>query len=137
VSSKYLCLSFVDGEFASAPLLSPRLQSCPSFLEGCGSTDRASLLRQLGLLKKHVAGREQSILEARPLVRSLINAARKDPASTAHALTTRRGCGPKITTARRRGKLRCAAPPTSKCEHAPLPLSRYCLHRKSWAVGKL
>ncbi len=64
------------------------------------------------------------------LVKALIGAARKDPAGTAHALSSRGWCGPRISMARRRGKLRCAGCVNKECELDPLPLSRFCLQRE-------
>ena len=72
---------------------------------------------------------EQRILGAETVVKTLLKAAKTDPASTAHALLDSSGDGGNLVVIKKRHKLKCSS--GQDCNSASLPYSKFCLQRES------
>lgn len=89
-------------------------------------TVRKALLQDISSLERGIACQEQRIVGAEPVVKILLESAKRDPASAANALCCRNGAT--LTGIKQRGVLLCAH--GKECGKVTLPFSQYCLQRE-------
>jgi len=110
--------------------ISTKVEKSLSLLER-ESTVRTELLQQVASLQRSIAYQQQRILSTKPLVKTMLAAAKSDPASAAYVLWSkkRRDC-PLLYKGRRRrrGNLFCAS--GKSCGNIALPFSKFCLSRE-------
>lgn len=103
------------------------------------SAIKSELVQQIALLERSIAAQQQSIIGAEPVVKTLLAAAKCDPAGTAHALWSRSRDGVTHVRVLRKGRgkrsLQCAK--GKDCGEVTLPFSKYCLQRECTMTVKL
>ena len=88
---------------------------------------KSEIVQQISLLKRSIMCQEQRIHSAQAVIKTLLEVAKVDPASAAHALL---GSGEEgnIVAVRPRSRLRCSS--GRECSSVTLPYSKYCLQRE-------
>ena len=109
------------------PPLIKSVDGCSSFLEREVAV-KDEITEQISLLQRSIRCREQRILGAEPVIKTLLEAAKTDPASTAHALLDSNGEEGNLVVMKKRNKLKCRS--GRDCGSVTLPYSRYCLQRE-------
>lgn len=91
---------------------------------------RSKLTQQIASLERSIACQRQQLLGAEPVVKTLLAAAKRDPASTAHALLSRKGVGTNLAADIRRQRTGLLCANGVQCRKVTLPYSKFCLDRK-------
>lgn len=86
------------------------------------------ITEQISLLERSVRSRERRILGTETVVKTLLVAAKTDPANTAHALLESHGEDENLVASKKHSQLKCVS--RSDCNQVTLPYSRYCLQRE-------
>ncbi len=95
---------------------------------------KSEIREQISLLERSITCQEQRILGAKPVVKTLLKAAKTDPASVAHVLLGHNEEEGSLVVMKKRHKLQCSS--GKDCASVTLPYSRYCLQREFYpALG--
>lgn len=89
---------------------------------------KTELAHEIASLRRSVACQEQALIHAGASIKSLLTAARKDPASAAYVISSNTTSREHISVTRQWAKLKCAV--GQDCGQVTLPFSRFCLQRE-------
>lgn len=116
----YLCTANGCNSICDSP--TPVLPHNPS---EHAHTLQANLVNQISQLERSIYLQEEALQQSLPGLRTLLSAAKANPAVTASDLSCCTLATPTLSRVRRRGSLKCC-----KCSCKALPFTRFCLQRE-------